>query len=158
MENRKLIDIKKTMLHLTEKELMELCLSLIRYKKENKELVSYLLYDKHDEAYFIEKLCVDVDDMFKEIEGLTSRDIRKKARKIIRHCDKWLRFSKRKDTEIEVRMHLLKKIRTFPFTRSLTYFQETLYLRQRKKIMQSIPKVHEDLQNDYIDYMEEFNL
>lgn len=158
MENRKLNDIKKTLAHLNDKELTEICLSLIRYKKENKELVSYLLYHKHDEPFFIEKLCADIDLMFTELDGLTTRDTRKKVRKIIRHCDKWIRFSKRKDTEIEVRIHLLKKIRIFPFSRSLSYFQETIYLRQRKKITQSIPKVHEDLQNDYLDYLEEFGL
>ena len=64
------------MAHISEKELMELCLSLIRYKKENKELVTYLLYEKHDEPYFIEKLCIDIDEMFAEIEGLSSREYR----------------------------------------------------------------------------------
>ena len=86
MENRKLNDIKKTLAHLNDKELTEICLSLIRYKKENKELVSYLLYHKHDEPFFIEKLCADIDLMFTELDGLTTRDTRKKVRKIIRHC------------------------------------------------------------------------
>ena len=41
--------IKKEIQHLPTEQLAELMLRLARYKKENKELLTYLLFESHDE-------------------------------------------------------------------------------------------------------------
>jgi hypothetical protein len=42
-------ELKKELLHLDEKSLVATCLRLARYKKDNKELMTYLLFEAHDE-------------------------------------------------------------------------------------------------------------
>ena len=41
-------EIKQELQNLSAKETAELCLRLARYKKENKELLAYLLFNAHD--------------------------------------------------------------------------------------------------------------
>ena len=41
--------IKDELTHKTASELMEICLQLSKFKKENKELLTYLLFESHDE-------------------------------------------------------------------------------------------------------------
>ena len=36
--------------------LLDLCLRLAKYKKENKELLTFLLFEAHDEAAYIESV------------------------------------------------------------------------------------------------------
>mgnify|MGYP000642523159 CR=1 FL=1 len=43
--------LKDELSHKTANELKELCLHLARFKKENKELLTYLLFESHDEEY-----------------------------------------------------------------------------------------------------------
>ena len=62
MESVALNTIKKELNFLPPEQLAELCLRLSRYKRENKELLSYLLFEAHDEAVFIAKVKDDMDD------------------------------------------------------------------------------------------------
>ncbi len=48
-------------------ELVEVCARLIKYKKENKELLTYILFESGDETYFIENLKIEVTAMFMEV-------------------------------------------------------------------------------------------
>jgi len=47
--NYGIAEIKKELQHLDNTQLTELCLRLVRYKKENKELTGYLLFDADNE-------------------------------------------------------------------------------------------------------------
>ena len=47
-------DIKTELKKRTNDELLELCLHLSKFKKENKELLTYLLFEAHDETGYIE--------------------------------------------------------------------------------------------------------
>ena len=44
-------EIKLELKDKSSDELVELCLMLSKFKKENKELLTYLLYEKHNEAH-----------------------------------------------------------------------------------------------------------
>ena len=48
--------IKDELNYKTSQELIELCLLLSKFKKENKELLTYLLFDKDDEEMYINKV------------------------------------------------------------------------------------------------------
>ena len=43
-------ELKEELKHLPPAQLLELCLRLARFKKENKELLTYLLFEAHDTA------------------------------------------------------------------------------------------------------------
>lgn len=54
MKAASLKEIKQELKILTHSELVELCLHLSKFKKENKELLSYLLFEASNEATYIE--------------------------------------------------------------------------------------------------------
>ena len=67
MKAAKVSDIKKDLKNKPQPELLELCLRLAKFKKENKELLTYLLYEADDEAAFIQSIKEEVDEQFDEI-------------------------------------------------------------------------------------------
>ncbi len=64
MKAAKVSDIKKDLKNKTQPELLDLCLHLAKFKKENKELLTYLLYEVDDEASFIQSIKEEVDEQF----------------------------------------------------------------------------------------------
>ena len=129
---------------------MELCLRLSRFKKENKELVTYLLFEAHDEASFIAGVKADMDTMFDEMQHTTNLYLSKKSlRKILRHASKHARFSGSKTVEAELLMHFLTRwLETVSSFKRNTVLVN-LYNAQLKKIEKAIASLHEDLQYDY---------
>ena len=53
MKTASVKEIKDELKFKTSDELRELCLQLSRFKKENKELLTYLLFEAQDEEAFI---------------------------------------------------------------------------------------------------------
>ena len=84
--------LKKEMAHLPKEEIMELCLRLARFKKENKELLTYLLFEAGDEDTYIESVKAEMDEQFSAINTFLSLYISKKSvRKILRFTLKYIR-------------------------------------------------------------------
>ena len=48
--------LKEELSHKSANELMELCLHLSKFKKENKEFLTYLMFESHDEEAYIESV------------------------------------------------------------------------------------------------------
>ena len=59
--------LKQELKNRSHEEMLEICLRLGRFKKENKELLSYLLFEVHDEQAFIESIKLEIDQQFREI-------------------------------------------------------------------------------------------
>ena len=59
--------LKDELTHKSASELKELCLHLSRFKKENKELLTYLLFESHDEDAYIQSIKDQMDVHFLEI-------------------------------------------------------------------------------------------
>src|SRR3712207_8494859 len=51
---------------LPPKKVTELCLRLAKYRKENKELLSYLLFEAHNEQGYIESVKKEINDRSEE--------------------------------------------------------------------------------------------
>ncbi len=64
MKASSLNEIKNELSELKPSEVMELTLRLARYKKESKELLTYLLFEAHDEEAFIRNIKNDMDQQF----------------------------------------------------------------------------------------------
>jgi hypothetical protein len=56
--------IKDELTHKNTTELIELCLRLSKFKKENKELLTYLLFESDAEEGYIESVKEEVDTLF----------------------------------------------------------------------------------------------
>ena len=138
----------------SEKELIELCLRLSKFKKENKELLTYLLYEAENEDAYIQKVQKYIEEEFSQIKTRSLFVARKSVRKILRQCKKYIRFSKKKATEIEILLFFCSQLLDFRPSKRSTPLQN-IYHQQIKMIEKSIPKLHEDLQYDYGIELEE---
>ncbi|WP_341216058.1 hypothetical protein [uncultured Wocania sp.] len=141
--------IKKELQHQSSDELMELCLRLSRFKKENKELLTYLLFESSDENNYIESVKNYIDDEFELINIKSYFYIRKSVRKILKNIKKYVRYSQKKETEVELLLYFCQKLKGFsPSIKYSTQLQNT-YNRQVILTKKIITTLHEDLQYDY---------
>ena len=144
-----IVTIKKELQHRSSDELIQLCLRLARFKKENKELLTYLLFESHNETGYIESVKNYMDEEFKTINTDSYFYIRKSVRKILRNIKKFVRYSQKKETEVELLLYFCQKLKNFkPSIKRSTQLQN-MYNRQILLSKKIISSLHEDLQYDY---------
>lgn len=143
-------EIKKEIQTLDQETLASLCMRLAKYKVENKELLTYLLFEAHNEQSYIAGVKETVDDLFTDIPTRSNTYLVKKTlRKILRFVSKQIKYSGIKETEIELRIHFCSKVKEaqVPLTMGTVLFN--MYHQQLKKIYTVLDKLPEDLQADY---------
>ena len=149
METATVKTLKDELKHKNSNELLELCLKLARFKKENKELLTYLLFEAHDEERYVLGVKNEIDVLFDGINTKSYFFIRKSARKILTSTKKYIRFSKKKETEVELLLYFCVKLKNFkPSIKSSPRLQNIL-TTQIKLIEKLIITLHEDLQYDF---------
>jgi len=140
----------KTELSLSHpKRVEELCMRMAKFRKENKELLTYLLFEANDENAYISNIKLEVDELFKEVNKSNVYLAKKTVRKILRLANKYINFSKSKETEVEIRIHFCKKLKKLGMPLHVNTVLGNLYLRQFQKIEKTLAALHEDLQFDY---------
>ncbi|HZG01294.1 MAG TPA: hypothetical protein VEY71_09835, partial [Chitinophagales bacterium] len=73
---------------------MELCARLARFKKENKELLTFLLFEAHDEDAYVASVKAALDEQFDAVRTEANLYfVKKSLRKILRFASKQIRFS-----------------------------------------------------------------
>ncbi|WP_303319182.1 hypothetical protein Q4Q34_16335 [Flavivirga abyssicola] len=142
-------EIKQELNTLSTQEIQELCLRLSRFKKENKELLTYLLFESHNESGYIESVKSYIDEEFELINRDSYFYIRKSVRKILRHIKKYVRYSQNKETEVELLLYFCQKLKDFSPTINRSVQLQNMYNRQLLLSKKIISKLHEDLQYDY---------
>ncbi|HUH28820.1 hypothetical protein [Gelidibacter sp.] len=153
------VTIKKELKHRSSEELLELCLRLSKFKKENKELLTYLLFESHDEAGYIESVKAEIDEQFKTINTNSYFYIKKSVRKILRNIKKYARYSLKKETEVELLIHFCTVLKDFEPSIFKNVTLNNIYDRQIVAIKKIVSNLHEDLQYDYnllLEELEEF--
>ncbi len=130
-------------------ELVEVCARLIKYKKENKELLNYILFESGDEKSYIENLNVEMDDMFKEVNVKSMHWAKKTIRKILRWVTKYGRYSGLPTTQIELLIHFCQQMKALDLNFDESVSMKNLYETQVAKIRKLVCTLHEDLQYDY---------
>jgi len=141
--------IKDELNERSPKELLEYCLRLSKFKKENKELLTYLLFEASDEESFIQSIKNEMDEEFENINRKNFYYVKKGIRKILKNVKKHIRYSQNKETEVDLLIYFCKSLKTFsPSIRRSTTMMN-LYRRQIEMIKKKIEKLHEDLQYDY---------
>ncbi|WP_417867859.1 hypothetical protein [Xanthomarina gelatinilytica] len=143
------VPIKKELQHRSSEELMELCLRLSKFKKENKELLTYLLFESHDEAGYIETVKQELDQQFNNINTDSYFYIKKSIRKILRNLKKYARYSLKKETEVELLLYFCATLKDFKPSIKYNVTLNNIYNRQILSIKKTVKTLHEDLQYDY---------
>lgn len=149
-------ELKKELLELEPKVLAELCLSLAKYKKDNKEYLGYLLFEAHDKPGFVSTIKVEVDTLFSEIDKRNNLYyIKKSLRKILRLVVKYCRYLDDKALAAELHIYFCQKLKYsgIPYHESRQI--SNLYEQELKKIDSFISSLHPDLQSDYQHELEQ---
>jgi len=149
MSPTSLSDIKKELQTRDPATIQDMCLRLAKHKKENKELLAYLLFEAHDEQGYINSVKEELDELFKALPPGNPYYVKKTLRKILRFTNRQIKYSGLKQTELELRIcfcNKMKEART-PLHAGTVLFN--LYQQQRLKITAVLAKLPEDLQFDY---------
>ncbi|MDB4710338.1 hypothetical protein OAF16_01265 [Flavobacteriales bacterium] len=149
MKTATIKEIKDELQHFSKEELLEFCLRLGKFKKENKELLTYLLFEASNEAYYVEGLKQTIDLQFEQVNTKTYYFIKKSVRKILREIKKHIRYSKNKETAVELLIYFCKKLASFNPSMNKSIALRNIYDRQMILINKTIKELDEDLQYDY---------
>lgn len=142
-------EIKSSLENLPPSQLLELCLRLVKFKKENKELATYILFDETDEAGYIKNVQSSLSLLFEDVNKTNPYFAKKTLRKIVRVANKFIRYSNEATTEVEVLLYVAESMRGLHLNWSKSTSLENIYLGVVKKIKKSVLSLHEDLQYDY---------
>jgi hypothetical protein len=143
--------LKRELSTLPSGDVIELCMKLTKYKKENKELLSYLLFDANNETEYIRTIKEEINLQFAEINKSHLYFAKKSIRKILKNTGKYIRYSGRKQTEAELLIHFCYKLKETGIPLRNNNSLSNLYVNQVRKINQAISSLHEDLQHDYLE-------
>ncbi|HET6243710.1 MAG: hypothetical protein H0V01_08310 [Bacteroidetes bacterium] len=151
-------DVKKELSELAPSKLLELILRLAKHKKENKELLSYLLFDAENENKFIENQKSYMDEEFEVLNKKTIYLTKKGLRRILRNINKNIRFTGSKKTEIELLIYFSIKLKDSGIRLSESKVLSNLYQQQIIRINKAVALLHEELQSDYKQDIAQLNL
>lgn len=144
-----LAEIKKQLQETDADVLQSLCLRLAKYKKENKELLGYLLFESQNEASYVQQIKEEIDAQFEELKGRNLYLVKKMLRKILRYTNRHIKYSNRDKTDLELRIYFCEKIKQAKIPVRESPVLLNLYQGQLKKINVVLAKLPEDLQSDY---------
>lgn len=154
MQTASIKQLKDELKTLSPQELQELCLTMAKFKKENKELLSYLIFEAEDEEAFIASVKKEADGFFADLNTTSYFFMKKGIRKILRNLKKYIRYSKKKETEAQLLLYFCKKMKAQePPIRNNTVLWN-MHTKQMELLEKAIEKLHEDLQFDYQDELQ----
>jgi hypothetical protein len=142
-------EIKKELRNLESDTLQEICMRLAKYKKENKELLTYMLFEADHEQSYVNQIKEDLDEFFNELPTGNTYYVKKSLRKILRFLNRQIRYSEIKETELELRIYFCSKMKSARIPMPGGTVLYNLYQQQLKKINAVFNKLPEDLQSDY---------
>lgn len=149
MKAARISDIKKELKTCHPDLLIEYLLRISKYKVENKELISYLLFYSHNRDEYIKSIKSDLDEQFNNLNRSSTYLAKKTVRKALRTAQKHIKFAADKTIEIEVLIYFCLKLKTCGVALRYGLVLGNMYLRQTEKIQKVYNSLHEDLQLDY---------
>jgi len=141
-------ELKKELEDRNQAELLSFCLRLAKFKKENKELLTFLLFESDDINAYIENVKQETTRFFDEINTSNVYYVKKSVRKILRNANKHIRFSGSKQAEAEILIHFCNEIINFSIPLHKSKPLQKMYETQLRKIDESLSALHPDLQYD----------
>lgn len=147
--------IKKELQQLTQQELIDILLRVGKYKVENKELLTYLLFEAGHEDGYIEVVKEYIDNQFDLLSQQHYYYIKKSVRKTLRIIKKYIKFSKKPETETALLIHFCRKLKNMEPSYTNNVVLTNMFERQLGLAEKTIGKMHEDLQYDYKLELEE---
>lgn len=151
-------EVKKELTELSQKELVELCLALAKYKKDNKEYLGFLLFEAHDKLAFIREVKNGIDLHFEELVKQSNLYyVKKGLRKQLRLLTKYSKYVGDKALTADMLIYFLQKLKRSGIPYHKNKLIVNLYAQQLKKINSLVHSFHEDLRADYTNDLDELS-
>jgi membrane-anchored protein YejM (alkaline phosphatase superfamily) len=155
MKASSISELKKELNELPAKQLVELCLHLAKYKKDNKEFLDYLLFQAHDKASFVSAVKTEIDEHFTELKTQANLYyVKKSLRKLLRVITKYCKYISDKALAADLHIYFCQKMKASSIPYQKSRLLVNMYEQQLKKINTLINGLHEDLQQDYLNDLE----
>lgn len=140
--------IRKELQHLDHSQITALCLRLAKYKKENKELLSYLLFEADDETAYTENVKQEMEQLLRQLPS-RSFQAAKVLRKVLRLMNKHVKFMASKPAEVDLLVfyghQYLQHVDRHTGYKPL----RQLLIKPLEKAGKLLDGLHEDLQHDH---------
>lgn len=156
MKAATITELKFELTNVSVEELVNLCVRLAKFKKENKELLTYLLFEAFDEQAYIENIKADIQQQFEEINKSSLYFVKKSLRKILRLLNKYIRYTGSAEAEVKLLLYFCNMLKKSGIPIEKNPVIKNMYLNQLKKITKTIGTMHEDLQYEYVKELEQF--
>jgi hypothetical protein len=142
-------DIKKELQQLPPKKILDLLLKLGRFKKENKELLTYLLFEQQDEMGYTQSIKIEIDEQMAVIGTIPAGLAKKVLRKIQRQITKQNKYMASKPAAVELHLHFARRLKELEENRYGKLSPEKVFVQQAAKVEKLLPLLTEDLRHDY---------
>ncbi|PKR80150.1 hypothetical protein CW751_11650 [Brumimicrobium salinarum] len=156
MKTESIANIKKELKHLPNEELINICLRLGKFKKDNKALLTYLLFLADDEENYVQEIKNSIDEQFEMMNTNSYFYMKKTIRKILKQIKQYVKFSKIKATEIELLVYFCEKLNNLKPSIFENRMLTNLFDRQILLVLKKLDQLHEDLQYDFTIRLDEF--
>ncbi len=154
MKTATIKEIKTELENTAPAVLLELCLRLTKFRKENKELLTYLMFEASDEGSYVSSVNAVLDELFEAVNKSQLYFAKKTIRKIVRIANRYIKYSDCKTTEPDILIHVCEKINELGLDLKRNTALHNIYLSQLKKINKAVAAMHEDEQYDYLKMLE----
>lgn len=145
---------KELIIHHSKEDVIELISKLIKYNKENKELLHYLLFEADFEEGYTQKIKEEIGEEFDNLNTRNWKTMKKSIQRILRTIKKHIKYSKVKQTEIELLLYFCQRMRELNIRLDRNPIILNIYKRQINAINKAVFALHEDLQYDYLKEIE----
>lgn len=150
-----LSELKKELQEIPNKELIELCAALAKYKKDNKEFLSYLLFEAHNKIAFVNEIKAEIDEHITTLKSQPNLYyVKKGLRKLLRSITKYSKYINDKATSADLLICFCSNLKQSGIPYHKSQLIVNMYEQQIKKTNALISSLHEDLQQDYIKDLE----
>ncbi|MBS1565469.1 MAG: hypothetical protein JST39_13850 [Bacteroidetes bacterium] len=150
MKTASVNEIKQALGAVPQAKLVQLCLRLAKFKKDNKELLTYLLFEADDETAYINSVKQEMDELFAGVNTSHVFFAKKTVRKILRVANKHIRYIGSAQAETELLLHFCSGLKATGLPLHKNTVLANLYQGQWKKMYKALESLHEDLQYDYM--------
>lgn len=149
MKTASISGLKKELQEKSSEELIYFCTRLAKYNKDNKELLHYLLFEADDEGAYIRSVKEETEQSFIEMNQGSYYLVKKTVRRILKDLKKYIRYSGKKETELDLLIFFCQKLKTNPYLAEENPVMMNLYLRQLNNIHKILNSLHPDIQGDF---------
>ena len=149
MKAATLNQIRKELETSSHKRVLEIALRLIRFKSENKELISYLLFDSDDLSGYIADVKYELSEMFNQFYLQSPNQIKRSLRRALKFISRYSKYTQVKETEAELLIYFCNLMNEKGLIKYHNKVNTTIYNKQLDKVEKMLPVLQEELQVDY---------